>query len=247
MNQNSSPAVVATAIRKSFGSGNAFAEVLSGLDFTLPRGAFEAVMGASGSGKSTLLHILAGLVAPDSGSVCVGGSEITKMGDGEATRFRRRHVGVVFQSFNLVNSLTVSENITLPVRLDHRRPDSTRLSALVSRLGLAGLEKRHPAQLSGGERQRVAFARAMFAGPDIILADEPTGNLDAAAARSICSLLREIHEGESQVSILLVTHDPIVAAAADRVHLLRGGVVSSSFDTRHDPAVVSTRYLETVK
>ncbi len=244
MNDNQPPAVRATALVKSFGTGQNRVRVLESLDFTLSGGAFEAVMGASGSGKSTLLHLIAGLEEPDSGSVFVGGREISAMGDGAATRFRRRHVGVVFQNFNLVDSLDVAENVVLPVRLDGDRPDAARLAALLSRLGLPGKEKRRPSQLSGGERQRVAVARALFAEPDVLLADEPTGNLDAVASRSLCELLRELHEGERKTAILLVTHDPVVAATADRVHLLRDGAIAASIDTRHDPAAVAARYLE---
>ena len=136
MNTDSTPpAVRATALCKSFGSGEARAEVLRGLDLTLAPGAFEAVMGASGSGKSTLLHLLAGLLEPDSGRVEIGGADLTAMSDGAATRFRRRHVGVVFQSFNLVETLDVAENVALPVRLGHGRPDAARLAALLARLG----------------------------------------------------------------------------------------------------------------
>ena len=243
MNASLPPAVRATALRKSFGSGDARAEVLRGLDLTLAPGAFEAVMGASGSGKSTLLHLLAGLLAPDSGRVEVGGTDVTAMSDAAATRFRRRHVGVVFQSFNLVETLDVAENVALPVRLDRGRPDAARLAALLARLGLAGKERRRPSELSGGERQRVAVARALFAQPDVVLADEPTGNLDISAARGICALLRELHAAERS-AILLVTPDPVVAAAADRVHFLLDGVVAASFDTGHDPVAISARYLE---
>ena len=165
------PAVRATALGKSFGSGEARAEVLRGLSFELAPGAFEAVMGASGSGKSTLLHLLAGLLAPDTGRVEIGGADLTAMSDGAATRFRRRHVGVVFQSFNLVDTLDVAENVALPVRLGHGRPDEARLAALLARLGLSGKERRRPAELSGGERQRVAIARALYMKPEIVLAD----------------------------------------------------------------------------
>ena len=236
------PAVRATALCKSFGSGEARAEVLRNLDFELAPGAFEAVMGASGSGKSTLLHLLAGLVEADSGRVEIGGSDLTAMSDGAATRFRRRHVGVVFQSFNLVDSLSVAENVALPVRLGRGRPDAARLAALLARLGLSSKERRRPAELSGGERPRVALARALFPEPDVVLADEPTGNLDLAAARGVCALLRELHAAEKS-AILLVTHDPVVAAAADRVHFLKDGAIAESFDTAHDAAEISRRYL----
>ena len=187
-------------------------------------------------GKAANASLLAGRVE-------VGGTDVTAMSAAAATRFRRRHVGVVFQSFNLVETLDVAENVALPVRLDRGRPDAARLAALLARLGLAGKERRRPSELSGGERQRVAVARALFAQPDVVLADEPTGNLDISAARGICALLRELHAAERS-AILLVAHDPVVAAAADRVHFLRDGVVAASFDTGHDPAAISARYLE---
>lgn len=237
------PAVRVAAVSKGYGKGAARAEVLRSLSLELPKGAFAAVMGASGCGKSTLLHVVAGLVAPDSGKVEIGGRDVTAMSDGEATRFRRRHVGVVFQSFNLVESLDVAENVELPVRLDHARPDAERLDALLRRLGLADKRRRRPRELSGGERQRVAIARALFAKPDVVLADEPTGNLDVAAAHGICALLRELHR-EEHCSILLVTHDPVVAACAGMVHFLRDGAVAASFAPGGDPGAVSARYLE---
>ena len=152
-------------------------------------------------------------------------------------------MGVVFQSFNLIDSLTVAENVALPVRLDRARPDAARLAALLAKLGLADKAARRPTELSGGERQRVAIARALFAEPEVILADEPTGNLDLPAAHGICDLLRSLH-GSEKSAILLVTHDPVVAAAATRVHFLRGGAIADSFATDGDPAKVSARYLE---
>ena len=237
------PAVRATALGKSFGSGEARAEVLRGLSFELAPGAFEAVMGASGSGKSTLLHLLAGLLAPDTGRVEIGGADLTAMSDGAATRFRRRHVGVVFQSFHLVETLDVAENVALPVRLGHGRPDEARLAALLARLGLSGKERRRPAELSGGERQRVAIARALFAEPDVILADEPTGNLDMAASREFCALLKELNAGEKS-AILLVTHDPVVAAVASKVHFLKVGRIAASCETGGDAEKVARKYLE---
>ena len=241
-----SEALKAAGLTKSFGQGEARAAVLSNFDFTLAPGAFEALMGPSGSGKSTFLHLAAGLLTPDSGTVEVGGTAVTAMSDSAATRFRRRHVGVVFQSFNLVMTLSVAENVVLPVKLDRRAPDAARLAALLKRLGLEGKENRRPSELSGGERQRVAIARALFAEPDVVLADEPTGNLDIDAARGICDLLRSLNK-EEKSAILLVTHDPVVAAAATRVHFLRGGKVAATFATNNDPAEVSKRYVETYR
>ena len=239
-------ALKATGVCHAYGRGGAKTDVLANFDLALAPGAFEVLMGPSGSGKSTFLHLAAGLLAPSAGTIAVGGRDVTAMGDAAAAKFRRRHVGVVFQDFNLVDALTVAENIVLPVRLDHGRPDAARLQALVARLGLAGKEGRRPDELSGGERQRVAIARALFADPDVVLADEPTGNLDVAAAKGICELLRTLNR-EERSAILLVTHDPVVAAAATRVHFLRDGRLVASRETNHDPEVVSRTYLETYR
>ena len=239
-------ALKATGVRHAYGSGGAKTDVLRDFELTLAPGAFEVLMGPSGSGKSTFLHLAAGLIVPSGGVISVGGQDVTAMGDAAAAKFRRRHVGVVFQSFNLVDTLTVAENIVLPVKLDRGRPDAARLQALVDRLGLDGKQGCRPDELSGGERQRVAIARALFAQPDVVLADEPTGNLDGAAAKGICELLRAVNR-EERSAILLVTHDPVVAAAATRVHFLRDGRIVASCETDHDPEVVSRRYLETYR
>ena len=240
-------ALKATGLCRGYGKGDLKTKVLDGFDLTLAPGAFEVLMGPSGSGKSTFLHVAAGLLAADAGTVEIGGTVVTALSDGAAAKFRRRHVGVVFQSFNLVDTLDVATNIELPVRLDHGRPDAARLAALVAKLGLVGLEARHPDALSGGERQRVAIARALYAEPDVILADEPTGNLDIAAAKSLCDIFRVLHRDEKS-AILLVTHDPVVASAADRVHFLKDGKIAASHDTPgHDPAEISRLYLETYK
>ena len=228
----------------AYGKGAARVEVLKGFSLTLRAGEFVALMGPSGSGKSTFLHLAAGLLLPESGTIAVGGQDVTAMGDAAATRFRRRHEGAVFQAFNLLETLTVRENVALPVRLDHGRPDAARVAELVGKLGLAGKEDRLPSELSGGERQRVAIARALYAKPDVILADEPTGNLDAKSSHAICDLLRDLNRTERS-AILLVTHDPVVAAAATRVCFLRDGRIAADFATGHDPAAISARYLET--
>ena len=222
-------------------------EVLKDFSLSIEAGSFEALMGPSGSGKSTFLHVAAGLLAADAGSVEVGGKDVVRMSDSEATKFRRRHVGVVFQAFNLLNEKTVRENIWLPLKLDGalgRKTEDGRLEELAKRLGIAELLDKKPEELSGGEQQRVAIARALIAEPEIVLADEPTGNLDAKSAKGICEILKGLG-GKS--AILVVTHDPVVAACAKKVHFLKDGKIAASFETEGDPAKVSERYLETYR
>jgi putative ABC transport system ATP-binding protein len=221
-------------------------EVLKDFSLTIQEGGFEALMGPSGSGKSTFLHLAAGLLSADAGEILVGGRDVVKMGDAEATKFRRRHVGVVFQSFNLLNERTVRDNIVLPLRLDGAKADEARLASLVSALGIEGVLNKRPEQLSGGEQQRVAIARALLAEPDVVLADEPTGNLDAKASKAICALLGDLHKSEKS-AILVVTHDPQVAAAAQKVHFLKDGRIAASHETQGDPELVSKLYLETYR
>ena len=226
-------------------------EVLKEFALEIEPGGFEALMGPSGSGKSTFLHLAAGLLSADAGSICIGGEDITKMNDEQAARFRRRHVGVVFQHFNLLSEKTVRENILLPLALESRKAARdaavrSRIETLLSRLGLSGLADKLPEELSGGEQQRVAIARALVAEPDIVLADEPTGNLDVKSAHAICDLLKEVNASEKS-AILVVTHDPVVAATARRVHFLSGGCLVASPETNGDAALVSRLYLETCR
>ncbi|MCR5415055.1 MAG: ABC transporter ATP-binding protein [Kiritimatiellae bacterium] len=232
-------ALEASGVSKSYGDR----QVLKDFALEMMPGEFVALMGPSGSGKSTFLHLAAGLLSADSGRILVGGKDVSAMGDGAAARFRRRHVGVVFQAFNLLDSATVAENIALPAKLDRVRPDRDRLADLSVKLGLSGKEGNYPQELSGGERQRVAIARALYSRPEIVLADEPTGNLDTRSARSICDLLRELN-GAEKSSILVVTHDPVVAAAATRVCFLKDGAIAASRPTDGDPEAVSRLYLE---
>ena len=225
-------------------------EVLKDFSLSIEAGSFEALMGPSGSGKSTFLHVAAGLLAADAGSILVGGEDVVKMSDTAATKFRRRHVGVVFQAFNLLNEKTVRENILLPLALDlgargTARPTvAGRLTELAEKLGIAGLLDKKPEELSGGEQQRVAIARALVAEPEIVLADEPTGNLDAQSAKAICEILKGLN-GKS--AILVVTHDPVVAACAKRVHFLKDGRIAASYETNGDVAFVSQKYLKTYR
>ena len=232
-------ALNASNVKRKYGA----VQVLDGLSLRLEQNGFDALMGPSGSGKSTFLHIACGLVAADSGSVEIGGADVTAMSDSAAAKFRRRHVGVVFQAFNLLSGKTVRDNVLFPLKLDGARPDGARMARLASVLGVEALMDRMPESLSGGEQQRVAIMRALAAAPEVVLADEPTGNLDAAATRDVCALLKSASSmGES--AILVVTHDPIVAATADNVHFLKDGVIVASHPTRNDPARVASLYLE---
>ena len=232
-------ALNASNVKRKYGD----VQVLDGLSLRLGQGGFDALMGPSGSGKSTFLHIAGGLVAADSGSVEIGGENVTSMSDSAAAKFRRRHVGIVFQAFNLLSGKNVRDNVLYPLKLDGARPDPARFERLASVLGVGNLMDRMPESLSGGEQQRVAIMRALVAAPEVVLADEPTGNLDAAATRDVCSLLKSASSlGGS--AILVVTHDPIVAATADNVHFLKDGTIVASHPTRNDPSRVAGLYLE---
>ncbi len=233
-------ALKATGVNRSFGKQ----VVLNDFSITLNKGEFAALMGPSGSGKSTFLHIAAGLVGADGGTVEVGGTDILSLGDSAAAKFRRRHIGIVFQAYNLLPSVNVIDNIMLPARLDHARLDRDRAAELIRKLGLDGMERKLPDELSGGERQRVAIARALYSRPDVIFADEPTGNLDLPASRSICEIFTELNKTEES-AILLVTHDPMVASCAETTHFIKDGRIVASHSDCRDASVVSSRYLET--
>jgi putative ABC transport system ATP-binding protein len=215
-------AVAAVGLRKVYGQGAIRVVALHDVDVTLPRGQFTAIMGPSGSGKSTLLHCLAGLDTPTSGQVVIGGVDIRGMRDDEVTRLRRDRIGFVFQAYNLIPTLTALENITLPLELAGRKPDRELLDAVIEAVGLRNRLHHKPAQLSGGEQQRVACARALVSRPEIVFADEPTGNLDSRAGAEVLALLRRAVDEIGQ-TIAMVTHDPIAAAHADRVLFLTDG------------------------
>jgi putative ABC transport system ATP-binding protein len=216
-------------LTKTYGSGDGAVRALDDVGVGIRRGDFTAIMGPSGSGKSTLMHIMAGLDAPTSGSVWIGDTEITGLSDLELTVLRRRRIGFVFQSFNLVPTLDAIGNIMLPFDLDGRQPtalERARIDGLVETLGLAGRLRHRPHQLSGGQQQRVAIARALATSPDLVFADEPTGNLDSRTGREVLGLLRAASREHGQ-TIAMVTHDPIAASHADRVlHLADGRVVA---------------------
>lgn len=219
-------------------------EVLQGLSLRLKEGAFDVLMGPSGCGKSTFLHIAAGLLKADSGKIEIADIDITRMNDSAMAKFRRHKIGVVFQEFNLLSEKNVLENILMPLKLDGKEASGiARARELIQYLGLDGKEKRMPIELSGGEQQRVAIARALIANPAIILADEPTGNLDSKSAKEICTLLNELNESK-KCTILMVTHDAIVASAAKRIHFLKEGKIIESFEPAGDSALISKKYIE---
>ena len=210
--------------------------MLRGISLTITRGEFVAIMGASGSGKSTLLYVLGGLEPPETGSVRIRGVDLYSLDDTVRSAFRRDHIGVVFQSFNLLPTLTAAENVALPLRLRNDRPlplggprltgrdIQDRVSALMEQLNLRGLQGHGPDEISGGEQQRVAVARALAAAPALLLADEPTGNLDWTSGHEVMSLLSRLSRRQQQTTVL-VTHDARVAAYADRVMLMRDGTI----------------------
>jgi putative ABC transport system ATP-binding protein len=215
-------AVAATRLARQYGEGESAVHALRGVSLKVPVGQFTAVMGPSGSGKSTLMHMLAGLDRPSNGRVFVGSEDITDMPDKELTKLRRRHIGFVFQSFNLLPMLTAEENILLPLSIAGRKPDPAAVAALIARVGLAERLGHKPSQLSGGQQQRVAIARALASQPTVLFADEPTGNLDSTSGVEVLALLREAVELDRQTTVM-VTHDPRAAASADRVLFLADG------------------------
>lgn len=214
-------------LTKSYGTGSTAVTALDEVSIGIRKGEFTAIMGPSGSGKSTLMHIMAGLDSASSGRVWIGNTEITGLGDTELTMIRRRRVGFVFQSFNLVPTLDIEGNILLPFELDGRTPSSEErawIDELIGSLGLGGRLRHRPHELSGGQQQRVAIARALGSRPELVFADEPTGNLDSRTGREVLSLLATASSAYGQ-SIAMVTHDPIAASFADRILFLADGKV----------------------
>jgi putative ABC transport system ATP-binding protein len=217
-------AVSARRVTRQYGEGESAVHALRGVSLEVPVGQFTAVMGPSGSGKSTLMHLLAGLDRPTNGRVKIGGEDITEMADKHLTKLRRRHIGFVFQQFNLLPMLTAEENILLPLSIAGRKPDKAAVAALIARVGLGDRLGHKPSQLSGGQQQRVAIARALASQPTVLFADEPTGNLDSTSGTEVLQLLREAVELDRQTTVM-VTHDPRAAAAADRVLFLADGEI----------------------
>ncbi len=219
-----SAAVAAHDLTRRYGDGDSAVEAVRGVSLEVPSGEFTAIMGPSGSGKSTLMHLLAGLDRPTEGTVEIAGEDITAMGDKRHTLLRRRHIGFVFQAFNLVPTLSAEENITLPLSIAGRKLDRGWIDAVIGRVGLDERRSHRPAELSGGQQQRVAVARALVAEPTVLFADEPTGNLDSRSSAEVIELLREAASAYGQ-TIVMVTHDAGAAEAADRVVYLADGRV----------------------
>jgi len=217
-----SAVVVASDVTRRYGEGETAVDALCGVSVDVPAGKLTAVMGPSGSGKSTLMHILAGLDKPTTGSVTVAGKEITTLGDSELTKLRREHIGFVFQFFNLLPMLNAEENITLPLSIAGVKPDKAWMDELIGSVGLGDRLGHRPSELSGGQQQRVAIARALVSRPDVVFADEPTGNLDSKTGGEILELLRHSVEDMGQ-TVVMVTHEARAAAIADRVLFLADG------------------------
>ncbi|MCJ0870811.1 ABC transporter ATP-binding protein [Streptomyces sp. AP-93] len=235
-------AVELRSVRRQYGRGATAVHALRGIDLALPRGSFTAVMGPSGSGKSTFLQCAAGLDLPTEGSVRLGGTEITGMNENELTELRRSRLGFVFQAFNLLPSLTVEQNVLLPMRLAGGRTTSqgqARAADLLARVGLEGKGRRRPAELSGGQQQRVAIARALVTRPDVVFADEPTGALDTTTATEVLGLLRSAVDTLG-ATVVMVTHDPAAAAHADQVLFLADGLIADRLP-RSSAATIAAR------
>ncbi|MEM0982533.1 MAG: ABC transporter ATP-binding protein [Planctomycetota bacterium] len=231
-------------VTKSYQLGSERVQALRGVDFEIAEPGFYAIMGQSGSGKSTLLHLLAALDRPDEGEIVIGGTPIHSMSEKRATDFRRTDLGIVFQSFNLIPTLTARENVELPGLLAGDDPDKLqkRSRELLDRLGLPGRDGHRPEALSGGEQQRVAIARSLLYAPPVLLADEPTGNLDSASSERLWNLLGEIAQ-ENGMTVLMVTHEPAAAAHCRSITIIKDGRVEGTIDTEGlDASGVATRY-----
>jgi putative ABC transport system ATP-binding protein len=242
--------LVVDKVVKQFRQGDRTISALSGVSIEVAQGQFLAIMGASGSGKSTLLHLMAGLTYADEGHVIINGTDLSRLGDRDLTLFRRRHIGLVFQSFNLIPTLSAEENILLPLMLDGRNGQSghQKVNELLNTLGLIDRRGHRPDAMSGGEQQRVAIGRALVSDPAVILADEPTGNLDSANSRSVCQLLRELSQTHNK-TIVMVTHEPTVAAYAQEVAVLKDGKLLERFPTQGPEAgqELAARYQECLR
>ena len=228
MNADAMAAAV-ESITRTYAHGSGTVTALDRVTLAFPAGSFTAVMGPSGSGKSTLLQCAAGLERPDSGEVTIDGTSLRGLGETALTVLRRERIGFVFQSFNLMPSLTAAQNVELPLRLACRRPEPKAIGAALSAVGLADRAGHRPSELSGGQQQRVAIARALVTRPRVLFADEPTGALDTGTSRDVLRLLRTLVAEQGQ-TIIMVTHDPVAAASADRVVFLADGRIAGTLD-----------------
>jgi putative ABC transport system ATP-binding protein len=224
--------LVVENVTKQFRQGSRAVTALAGISLDVRQGQFLAIMGASGSGKSTLLHLMAGLTVADTGRVLVNGTDLGGLNDKQLTLFRRRNIGLVFQAFNLIPTLSAEENVMLPLMLEGKNGEASaqRVGDLLDSLGMAKRRRHRPDAMSGGEQQRVAIGRALVTDPAVILADEPTGNLDSANSRSVCELLRDLSAVHGK-TIVMVTHEPTVAAYAQEVAVLKDGKLVERFPT----------------
>lgn len=212
-------------ISKTYGSGETAVEALRNVSFSVGKGEFLAIVGESGSGKSTLLNMIGALDSPTAGKVIIDGKDIMEMKDNAATIFRRRNIGFIFQAFNLIPELTVEQNIVFPLLLDYQKPDQKNLDEILKSLNLENRRKHLPSQLSGGQQQRVAIGRALITKPSIILADEPTGNLDSQNSNEVIALLKDAARRYEQ-TIIMITHNRVIAQSADRILQVKDGVVT---------------------
>ncbi len=213
-------------LSKNYGKGNTLVKALDKVSFSVEKGEFVAIVGSSGSGKSTLLHILGGVDRPTSGKVYVDGEDVYKLNENNLAIFRRRQVGLIYQFYNLIPILNVKENMTLPILLDNKKPDEEYLNELIETLNLKSRVNHLPNELSGGQQQRVSIGRALMNRPSILLADEPTGNLDSKASREIIDLLKLSNEKYKQ-TIIMITHDHNLALSADRIITIEDGKIIS--------------------
>lgn len=214
-----------TNLCKTYGKGDTMVKALDNVSFSVEKGEFVAIIGPSGSGKSTLLHILGGVDVPTSGSVVINQTDISNLDETALAIFRRRQIGLIYQFYNLIPILTVQENLTLPLLLDGRKPDKKQIDTLVKRLGLENRLDHLPNQLSGGQQQRVSIGRALVNNPALMLADEPTGNLDSENSKEIISLLRQFNKEFNQ-TVIIITHDEKIANSADRVITIEDGKIA---------------------
>ena len=237
--------IVVENLKKSIRNGTRMVDILKGIDFSIPRGQFAAIMGSSGSGKSTLLGLLAGLDTPSSGGVTVNGTAISYMAEDKLAQVRGRTIGFVFQSYQLIPTLTALENVLLPYELNADAAQSeglARARQLLASVGLGDRMDHYPVQLSGGEQQRVALARAFVLRPPIVMADEPTGNLDTVNGAAVLELLLNLNKSEG-TTLVLVTHDPVLATYADRKIVLRDGLVISDEVVADEPGAMKDNQL----